>query len=94
MGDRPTFIANGNVPGPGLYNLTMRHTTGGFSYKNHKIESAVTIKIEQATEGLVLVQRTIPKEFQKTKGMFEYETLYILHLLNLPQEFRLWGCRL
>ena len=76
VGDRMNFIANSNVPGPGLYNLAMRHTTAGFSYKNHKIESAATIKIDLKTEGRVLAQLTIPKEFPNKKGMFEYETLY------------------
>lgn len=77
VGDRTNFIANSNVPGPGLYNLAMRHTTGGFSYKNHKIESAATIKIDRRTEDRAQAPLTIPKEFRNKKGMFEYETLYI-----------------
>lgn len=52
------------------------------------------IKIELTTESLVLAQPTIPKEFQNTKGMFEYETLYTLHLLNLPEKNRPRGGRL
>lgn len=94
MGDRLNFIANNNLPGPGLYNLTIRHTTVGFSYNNHKIESLVTINIELVTESLVLAQRIILKTVQEIKGMFEFETLYILYLLNLPWECWLRGDRL